>query len=105
VAVGLLEARFQHKVLADLRKTKGLFVFTKEALSLRGLPDLIGCFQGRFFGWELKKDEASTRRTTGRTVLQRHILSLIVRAGGVGEFVCPENYQEKKAELLKAHLE
>ena len=99
------EAKFQHKVHKDLKKIEGLFVFTKEALSLRGLPDLVGCYRGRFFGWELKKDEASTRHTTGRIVLQRHILQRIKRAGGVGEFVCPENYQEKLAQLLQSHQE
>ena len=95
------ETKFQHMILKDLRKTEDLFVFTKEALSLRGLPDLIGCYRGRFFGWELKTSPAETRRSTGRIVLQRHILRLIKRSGGIGEFVCPENYQHMKAMLLQ----
>lgn len=79
-----------------------MFVFTKEAKSIRGLPDIIGCCNGLFFGWELKASESEARKKTGRIALQRHILKLIQRAGGVGEIVHPNNLDDKLTELLLA---
>jgi hypothetical protein len=96
------EAVFQKKVRATL-KAHGIWHFTKEAKSLRGLPDIIGCYQGTFFGWELKKSASECRRKTGRIVLQRYILKLIKSAGGVGEFVCPENLDQKLHQLLESN--
>jgi len=85
-----------------LRKQENLFVFTKEAKSIRGLPDVIGCYNGLFFGWELKRSESEARKRTGRIALQRHILKLIRNAGGVGEIVHPKNLDEKLLQLLQA---
>ena len=95
------EHKFQHLVKSRFTKIEGLWHFTKEALSLRGLPDLIGVYKGRFFAWELKKNIQETRRRTGRIVLQRYILRQIRKAGGIGEFVCPENFEDKLQELLR----
>lgn len=78
---------------------EGCYHFTKEALSLRGLPDIIGCYQGRFFAWELKRDKKEASKKTGRIVLQKHILGLIRKAGGIGEIVHPDNFQQKLKEL------
>ena len=96
------ESLFQKKVLHRLRQEKDIFVFTKEAKSIRGLPDIIGCCNGLFFGWELKASESEARKRTGRIALQRHILKLIQRAGGVGEIVHPKNLDDKLTELLQA---
>lgn len=96
------EAIFQQKVLSRLKKIEGLWVFTKEAKSLRGLPDIIGCYNGVFFGWELKKSASEARKTTGRIVLQRYTLKLIQRAGGIGEIVYPSNLDQKIEELHQA---
>ena len=95
------EALFQKRVLKELRE-RGVFCFTKEAKSIRGLPDIVGCYNGVFFGWELKTSESEARRNTGRIVLQRHILRLIQRAGGIGEIVHPKNLHQKLEELLLA---
>lgn len=46
----------------------------------KGLPDLIGCDRGRFFGIELK---APGKRPVP---LQRYILSLITKAGGIAGY-------------------
>ena len=96
------EAIFKDKVLARL---KGLgpdcFVFVKEAGSIRGLPDIMGCYKGRFFGWELKKSLSDTQKQTGRIVLQRHRLQQIQKAGGHSALVCPENLDESLEDLLQ----
>lgn len=95
------EHRFQRQIKSRLTKIDGLWHFTKEAVALRGLPDIIGVYRGHFFAWELKKNVREIRRQTGRIVLQRYILEQIQKAGGTGEFVCPENFEDKLQELLR----
>lgn len=97
-----LESTFKKKVMKDLNAIDGMFVFSKEAKSLRGYPDIIGCYRGRFFGWELKRSESEARKQTGRIVLQRHILTQVQQSGGIGEIVHPDNYQEKLSALLQS---
>lgn len=97
------EAIFKNKVykLFEQIPKKDLYYFTKEAKSIKGIPDLIGCYKGKFFAWELKKSEREGQTSGGRIVLQLYILSLIRRAGGVGEVVYPENLEEKFRELFQ----
>ncbi len=96
----ILESAFKEKVKKRLNAVDGLYFFVKEALALRGIPDIIGCYQGRFFAWELKRSYKESRKRTGRIVLQRHIIKLIKKAGGIGEIVYPENFDEKFEELM-----
>lgn len=85
----------------DLTSTKGLYFFVKEALALRGIPDIIGCYHGVFFAWELKRSSKESKKKTGRIVLQKYILDKIRKSGGIGEIVYPENYDEKLRQLLE----
>jgi len=104
-----LEKNFKAYVLKRL-KAAGIYHFVKEAAALRGIPDIIGsCLSpsGKFFGWELKrsKDEVYYKskkgmKLTGRTALQWHNIQKIRKSGGIGEFVYPENFEEKFQELL-----
>jgi hypothetical protein len=89
-------------VKSRLKETNKLYFFIKEALALRGIPDVIGCYRGRFFAWELKKSEKEANKKGGRIALQRYILKTIRNAGGVGEIVFPENFEQKYQELLEA---
>lgn len=97
-----VESKFKRKVMERLQAVDGLFVFSKEAASLRGYPDIIGSYQGRFFGWELKRSLQEAQKQTGRIVLQRHILRLIQLSGGIGELIHPDNFEEKLSELLQS---
>jgi hypothetical protein len=98
------EAIFKDKVIAELKALgPDCFYFVKEAGSIRGLPDIVGCYKGKFFGWELKKSLADTRNKTGRIVLQKYRLSQIREAQGVSCLVCPENLAEALKELLQGH--
>lgn len=72
----------------------------KEAKSIRGIPDIIGCTNGTFFALEVKKNEAESLHTTGRIVLQKHNMDKIRRAGGYASFVYPENVDNVIAELI-----
>jgi hypothetical protein len=89
-----LERNFQSRVLDDLREVPDLYVFKKEAGALRGIPDVIGCYQGKFFAWELKRDTRSKP-----SVLQQYHLDLINKSGGLGRVVNPENYTSCFLEL------
>jgi hypothetical protein len=97
-----LESHFKRAVKKRLDAIDDLYYFVKEAASIRGLPDIVGCYRGVFFAWELKKDLSEASKRTGRIVLQRHILSLIRRCGGIGEVVYPENFEECLKNLLES---
>lgn len=100
------ESTFQHRVVADLKKIPHLHFFVIQAVAIRGIPDILGVANGVFFAWELKRDRKEANKKSGRSVLQGLILGKIREAGGIGEFVYPENYQEQlKRLLLAANLE
>lgn len=80
--------------MKKLRAIPNSFFFVKEAKSLRGLPDIIGCINGSFVALECKRSEAEARHNTGRIVLQRKILHDIERVKGFSFFVYPENEKE-----------
>lgn len=94
------EHKFQRKVKLRLKATNGCWHFTKEALALRGLPDIIGVYKGRFFAWELKRSRQEANKKEGRIALQRYNLALIRKAGGLAEIVHPDNFEEMYQRLL-----
>lgn len=49
--------------------------------SVRGLPDIVGCYRGQFFAWEVKGPKGIP------TPLQRHVIRQIVDAGGQAEVI------------------
>ncbi len=88
-------------VVKRLDTLPNTFYFIKEALALRGLPDIMGVVNGRFFAWELKKSEREAMKKTGRNVLQQLILTKIKKAGGCARFVYPENLEDAFRELVE----
>lgn len=94
------EKKFQMQVKRDLERLEDIYFFVKEAAALRGIPDLIGCLNGMFFALELKKDLSSTRRKTGRIVLQKLTLDKINKAGGFGRLTCPETWEQDLSDLI-----
>jgi hypothetical protein len=90
----LKESQFSKKVKKVLDTWDRCYYFIKEAKSLRGIPDVVGCCNGHFFALELKKSASEARKKTGRIVLQLYIVSLIRKAGGFAEIVHPENLDE-----------
>ena len=95
-----LESAFKKAVKAKLDKTPNLYYFVKEALSIRGIADIIGCYRGIFFAWELKRSQVEGTKTTGRIVLQKYNLDKVIQAGGIGEIVYPENFEETYNTLI-----
>lgn len=94
-----LEKTFQKKLKLQLNKIEGCYHFTKEAGALRGIPDIIGCLNGTFFAFEVKRDGSSLKNIQGREALQAHNLKSINRAGGFAMFVYPENMEEALSAL------
>lgn len=94
------EAEFKIKVRMRLDRTPGLFYFVKEAMALRGLADIYGCYQGKFFAWELKRSRQAAEAKRDGHELQKHFLEKVQAAGGVGRVVYPENFEECYQELM-----
>lgn len=62
---------------------------------VRGLPDIIGCYKGRFVGLEVKRPS----RENTLTAAQGHALDLIAKAGGISGLVT--SAEEAVALVLK----
>jgi hypothetical protein len=50
---------------------------------MAGLPDIIGCYQGRFFGFEVKEPD-KRNNTSAR---QDYVMGLIKAAGGLTQVI------------------
>jgi len=96
-----LESQFKKKVKEDLDLLPKCYYFVKEALSLRGIADIIGCKNGRFFALELKKNFKEADKKSGRIVLQKHYIGKIKECGGYGKVAYPEIWQHTLHELRK----
>ena len=70
-----------------------------QMLAILGIPDFIGCLNGRFVAIELKRSQAEAEKNTGRIKLQKHVLSKIQRAGGVVFIAHPGNWEDIADEL------
>src|SRR3989304_5497081 len=77
------ETALTKKILTRLKQEGGFWVkIHGGAYQVTGLPDIIGCFKGRFYGFEVKVSERS--EPTPRQAL---ILALVKRAGGVSRVI------------------
>jgi len=100
----MLEKDFARQVDRDLRHLQNSWFFNCNQLSIRGLPDRIGCVQGVFIGLEIKRSDSESRRATGRICLQRHRMNQISGAGGFSMIVHPDNWKGIFETLLKLSL-
>ena len=76
----MLEKNIVNNILKYLKSLDGCFCFKHNGLTA-GIPDIICCYKGRFFAFEVKTE-------TGRvTNLQKAIIERINRAGGVAVVV------------------
>ena len=92
------ETKFKEKVVIRLKRVPKCWFFKTQLLALIGIPDIIGCVNGRFFAWELK-----VGRNTA-TKKQKLVLAMIRKAGGIGSVVKPEDLEEALSELIKRCL-
>lgn len=79
------EAKLSRKIMDALR-AHGAFCFKVWGSEhmMAGLPDIVGCYEGKFFALETKmpskRDNTSPR--------QKHVIRLIQQAGGISQVVC-----------------
>lgn len=64
-------------------------------MQIAGIPDLIGCYKGRFVGIEVKTPE----NKAGATKLQMWFIRQIIKAGGIA-FVA-RSWETVESELNK----
>lgn len=78
-----LEKKVVNATLAALRSRGGFWFKTHGGpFQLAGLPDILGCYRGRFIAFEVKRD------ATGKpTPLQAYYLKKIRAAGGVATLI------------------
>jgi Holliday junction resolvase len=80
------EAKVKKKV-ADALKKLGAYYFypVTGGYGKSGVPDIVGCYEGRFFGIECKAGKGKT------TTLQDMNLKQITAAGGISAVVNEDN--------------
>lgn len=78
------EAKIQKEILAYLRKEVGGFWWKDAAgpYQQKGIPDIVGCHEGQFFGFEVKRPLVGEL-----SAIQRHTLAAINAAGGTAYVV------------------
>jgi hypothetical protein len=83
------ETLFKERVLPILRALPRSWWFKVDLISLRGIPDIIGCVNGQFVALELKKDSRSHADP-----LQGWVMRKILAAGGWAQEVNPESWDQ-----------
>lgn len=78
------ESRRSRTIMNELRK-HGAFCFKVWGSEhmMAGLPDIIGCYQGRFFALEVKEPD-KRNNTSAR---QDYVMGVIRKAGGISQVV------------------
>lgn len=95
-----LESSLKKKVISVLKEIDGLYYFVKEAAAIRGIPDIIICYKGRFIAWELKRSQAVANSKRDGHELQKYVIEKINKSGGMARIVYPENLKECLDELM-----
>lgn len=91
------EKQFEKKVrewLKSLPKQWHFKVFGN-AFQESGIPDLLGCINGRLIALEIKSSRGKPSE------LQLYKIGLINKAGGYATVLSPKNWEEVKKDLIK----
>ena len=76
------EGKVKKKCVAYLKEIGAYYFFPATGgYGKSGVPDIVGCYKGRFFGIEVKAGKNTP------TELQKHQLKLITEAGGIAMVV------------------
>jgi len=82
------EAEFKKKLMKKLKEIEGVWCESINQIAISGTPDIIGCFRGKLFAIECKRD-ASSRVAD----IQEYTLGRIRKAGGLAFIWHPGNYE------------
>lgn len=79
------ESRLSRDIQTELRKHGAwcIKIHGSEFMPA-GVPDIIGCYKGRFFGFETKLPE----KRSNTSVMQKRMMEKIQAAGGMAQVVC-----------------
>ena len=91
------ETTFKNKVTNYLKTVPGCW-FVKiwgGGFQRAGIPDILGCINGKFFALELKSDNGNP------STLQMYVLAKIQKCGGIASVVYPDDFEDLKIRLEK----
>lgn len=91
-----LEQSVQKAILAKLRKFGGLWIKVHDIVT-KGLPDIIGCYNGKFIAIEVK------RKGEKPTALQGYVLSKVKEAGGLAYCFDESKHADSLIQELKMY--
>jgi hypothetical protein len=98
--VAAKESVFEKKAIKILRSLPHSYWPDKSPSgSIRGLPDRIGCVNGRYVALEFKRSMKDAMKHCERLPLQLHTLNQIDAANGYAVLCCPENWH-----IVLAHV-
>lgn len=86
------ETKLKERIQGILKTIPDLWYVKVQQVSVRGTADLLICYRGKFFAYELKSDTGSL------DPLQRYTLNNITKAGGIARVVTKHNMKEFLAE-------
>lgn len=85
------EAKVKKKVVAILKELGAYYFYpVTGGYGQSGVPDIVGCYQGRFFGIECKAGKNKP------TPLQEKNLKQIAEAGGVSLVINEDNIEDAR---------
>lgn len=92
----LSEKAFENKIKAELKNRGSYFIkHFSNRNTKKGIPDILACFKGKFFGIEVKAENGKVSE------LQKYNIRKIRQAGGIGIVLYPKDF-EFFLELLDA---
>ena len=91
------EKAFEEKIKKYIEDLGGYWVkFHGNMYTRKGVPDILACINGKFFGIEVKGDGGVTSE------LQKYEVKKINASGGVGIIVYPKDFESLKGLLNSA---
>jgi hypothetical protein len=91
------ETQFKERFAPHLKCIPFSYWIKTQMMALLGIPDYLGCVQGRFVAIELKKDKKEKL-----TRIQRYVMDKIQEAGGLTFVAYPENMDSVIREIEQA---
>ena len=91
------ETLFKERIQPLLKATPNSWWFKTQQIATIGIPDILGCVNGRFVAIELKRDQREAGKR--QHALQRYVIGLINEAGGYATLCYPENFHEVLAKI------
>lgn len=101
------ETKLTETIKEYLGKYKESYVFKISDRFTYAVPDIIACIRGRFIALEIKiqeTEEEAYKAHKPRFKIQKHVISLICKAGGFGRVVYGKSGWENTKQELNKYL-